>query len=376
MSLRTFEELNLSTPVLEAIRLMGFSEPTSIQEQTIPVMMNWRDIIAKAPTGTGKTGAFGIPIIEHLEMDEPGVQALILAPTRELALQITGDLQQMAATQVMIRITTLYGGQPIDLQLKDLRQKPQIVVATPGRLIDHLRRRTIRLDHVKTVVLDEADRMLDMGFIHDVRRILDRMPRVWQIAMFSATLSRAVMDISWIYQREVVELTVEAIEEDRPHITQYAVEASGQQRIDIIHRLVDEKKYKKVLVFCNTKQMVRTVTQQLQASGSRVDCIHGDLRQSQRERVIKAFRTGRLTILVATDVASRGLDIEEVDAVFNYEIPEENEHYIHRIGRTGRAQKKGVSYTFTNKLSRPQLDEIIRLTGSEIEDLVVEPTKG
>ena len=263
MSLRTFEELNLSTPVLEAIRLMGFSEPTSIQEQTIPVMMNWRDIIAKAPTGTGKTGAFGIPIIEHLEMDEPGVQALILAPTRELALQITGDLQQMAATQVMIRITTLYGGQPIDLQLKDLRQKPQIVVATPGRLIDHLRRRTIRLDHVKTVVLDEAVRMLALGFIHDVRRILDRMPRVWQIAMFSATLSRAVMDISWIYQREVVELTVEAIEEDRPHITQYAVEASGQQRIDIIHRLVDEK---------NTRRSWSSATQNKWCEPSHSSC--------------------------------------------------------------------------------------------------------
>ena len=367
----TFEDLKLSPATLEAVRQMGFTEPTSIQEQTIPVMMNWHDIIAKAPTGTGKTCAFGIPIIEHLEQDRPEVQALILAPTRELALQITDDMNQMASTRQSIRIITLYGGQPIALQLQDLRQKPHIVVATPGRLIDHLRRRTIRLDTVQTVVLDEADRMLDMGFIHDVRHILDHMPKAWQIAMFSATLSRAVMDISWIYQRDVIELNVEAAQEDRPPITQYAIEASGQARIDAIDRIVKDEQYKKVIVFCNTKQMVRTVTRQLCSVGSRADCIHGDLRQSQRERVIKAFRSGRVTILVATDVASRGLDIEAVDAVFNYEIPEENEHYIHRIGRTGRAHKEGVSYTFTNKLNRPQLDEIVRLTRSEIQDFEV-----
>ena len=371
MSKKSFHDLNLSPESLEAIVQMGFKEPTSIQEQTIPVMMDWRDVIARAPTGTGKTCAFGIPIIEHLDMEIKDIQALILCPTRELSLQITEDLCQMAATRPDIKVTTVYGGQPIDRQIRALRQNPQIVIATPGRLIDHLRRRTMSIDNVRMVVLDEADRMLDMGFIHDVRRILDRMPKVWQITMFSATLSRSVMDISWIYQRDVVELTVEADHEDRPPITQYAIEASGQSRIQAVVRLVEQHQYKKVMVFCNTKHAVWTVTRLLLAKGSQADCIHGDLRQSQRERVIDAFRNNHLQILVATDVASRGLDIDEVDAVFNYDVPDENEHYIHRIGRTGRARHDGVSYTFTNLLNRAKLEEIARLTRSEINTLVV-----
>lgn len=366
-----FHDLNLSEESLEAIERMGFSEPTSIQEQTIPVMMDWRDVIAKAPTGTGKTCAFGFPIIEHLDLSLQDIQALVLCPTRELALQISGDLCQMAVTRPEIRITTVYGGQPIDRQIKALRQNPQIVIATPGRLLDHLKRQTIRIDGVRMAVLDEADRMLDMGFIHDVRRILDRMPKVWQISMFSATLSRAVMDISWIYQRDVVELTVEASLDDRPPITQYAVEASGYARIKAMIALIDQNSYQKVMVFCNTKQTVKAVTRQLQTAGCESDCIHGDLRQSQREQVIGRFRSGKLKILIATDVASRGLDIDQVDAVFNFDIPDENEHYIHRIGRTGRARREGVSYTFTNLLNRTRLDEIARLTRSEINTLVV-----
>lgn len=371
MPKKSFQDLNISEESLEAITRMGFTEPTSIQEQTIPVMMDWRDIIAKAPTGTGKTCAFGIPIIEHLDMKLTEVQALVLCPTRELALQISDDLTQMAATRPDIQITTVYGGQPIDRQIRALRKNPQIVIATPGRLIDHLRRRTLSIEHVHMVVLDEADRMLDMGFIHDVRRILDRMPDVWQITMFSATLSRSVMDISWIYQRDVVELTVESSLDDRPPITQYAIEASGHARIKAIVSLVAQNQYKKVMVFCNTKHNVRAVTRQLQIAGCQADCIHGDLRQSQRETVIELFRSGKLQILIATDVASRGLDIDQVDAVFNYDIPDENEHYIHRIGRTGRARRDGVSYTFTNLLNRSRLEEIARLTQSEITTLVV-----
>jgi ATP-dependent RNA helicase DeaD len=219
------------------------------------------------------------------------------------------------------------------------------------------------------VILDEADRMLDMGFVRDVRQILDLMPNVSQIAMFSATLSRSVMDISWIYQRDVIEVTVEAEQQNRPQIKQYSIEASGQHRIKIILKLLEDKGYKKALIFCNTKRSVQVVTQQLKRAGCNADCIHGDLRQSQRERVISSFRKNRIRVLVATDVASRGLDIESVDAVFNYDVPEENERYIHRIGRTGRAKKEGVAYTFTNLLNHGQLKEIARLTQSEIQIL-------
>ena len=321
---KSFDTLQLSEKTLQAVRDMGFSEPTSVQERTIPPMMAWRDVIARAPTGTGKTCAFGIPIIEHLEPGQQGIQALILSPTRELAIQISDDITQLASTRPEVKVVTLYGGQPLNRQVAQLREKPQIVVATPGRLLDHLQRRNLTLSNVHTAVLDEADRMLDMGFVHDVRRILDRMPNVWQIAMFSATLSRSVMDISWIYQRDVVELMVEARQEDKPPITQYAIEASGQARAQAIMTLMVKKAFKKVLVFCNTKQNVRSVTQLLQKAGCKADCLHGDLRQSQRELVIGQFRDGHLPVRVSTDGASRGLDSDEVDAAFNYYIPEEN----------------------------------------------------
>jgi ATP-dependent RNA helicase DeaD len=366
-----FDEMGLAPETLTAVAAMGFVEPTSIQSQTIPVMMDWYDVIAKAPTGTGKTCAFGIPIIEHLEADNPGVQALILCPTRELALQITDELNTLARTRKHVRAVAIYGGQPIDRQLDQLKKKPQIVIATPGRLMDHLHRRTMNLDHVHTVILDEADRMLDMGFIQDVRRILDMMPKVAQIAMFSATLSRSVMDISWIYQRDVVELSVEEDIDNKPDITQYAVEAAGQERIRKFKQLIQKNQYKKVMVFCNTKHTVKSITRQLLGEGCKADCIHGDMRQNVRERVISAFRKGTLQILVATDVASRGLDIDEVEAVFNFDIPNENEYYTHRIGRTGRARHSGVSYTFVSTVNRSRLEEIVRYTRSPMESLVI-----
>ncbi len=345
---------------------MGFTEPTAIQAQTIPHMLLWSDVIAKAPTGTGKTVAFGIPILEHLEEDNPSLQVLILAPTRELALQITDDMQLLAQTRPKVRLATLYGGQPIDRQISRLREHPQVVIATPGRLLDHLNRKTVHLHEVHTAILDEADRMLDMGFIRDVRRILDRMPTVSQIAMFSATLSRSVMDISWIYQRDVVELTVEAIEQNLPPITQYVIEASGTERTRIMIEILEAEPIRKAIVFCNTKRTVHLVAQQLKRAGYQAESLHGDLRQSHRERVLSQFRKNRIHLLVATDVASRGLDIEEVDAVFNYDLPEENERYTHRIGRTGRARKKGRAFTFVNLLNRGQFEEIARLTQAEV----------
>ena len=366
---KTFASMNLQPETRSAVIRMGFTTPTSVQIQTIPPMLDWHDIIAKAPTGTGKTCAFGIPIIEHIEPGDQGIQALILSPTRELALQITQDLRDLAIFRSDIRISSIYGGQRIDRQLEELKSKPQIIVATPGRLTDHMRRRSIRLANVHTVVLDEADRMLDMGFVRDVRRILDQMPKIAQIAMFSATMSRSVMDISWIYQRAPVEITVLEDELNKPDITQYSINVHGNARIRVIRKLIEKNGYKKVLVFCNTKQMVQSVCKQMKAAGLKADRIHGDIRQNIREKVLNNFRKGKLLILVATDVASRGLDIDGVDAVFNYEIPLENEHYTHRIGRTGRAQKSGVAYTFTNIMMQPRLDEIVRYTRTPLISL-------
>lgn len=364
-----FTDLQLSEATLEAVRRLGFTEPTAIQSKTIPVMMNGYDIIAKAPTGTGKTVAFGIPILETIDEQLADLQALIMAPTRELALQITDDLTDLAATRPGIRITSIYGGQSIQVQLDQLKHRPQIVVATPGRLIDHLRRRTLHLSDVRIAVLDEADRMLDMGFVRDVRSILDRMPRVDQLAMFSATMSRAVMDISWIYQRDVVELTVEEDLENKPLIQQFFIQASGRERVQTIERLIEKETFRKVIVFCNTKHTVESVNRQMRAIGCKSDCIHGDMRQSSREKVISSFRKGRINMLVATDVASRGLDIDQVDAIFNYDIPEENERYTHRIGRTGRAGREGMAYTFVHKLNQFRVEEIARATHSSISEL-------
>ncbi len=358
----SFEAMDLQPETMQAVNKMGFTVPTSVQTQTIPPMLEWHDIIAKAPTGTGKTCAFGIPIMEHIEPGDKGIQALILSPTRELAIQITDDLRTLAAFRPDIRIASIYGGQNIDKQLTQLKAKPQIIVATPGRLDDHIRRRTIHLDEVHTVVLDEADRMLDMGFVRDVRRILDMMPKVAQIAMFSATMSRSVMDIAWIYQRDAIEITVEEDEGNKPPITQYSIDINGNARIDTIRKLIKDNNFEKVIVFCNTKQMVETVCKRIKAAGGKADCIHGDVRQSAREKVLHDFRKGSLDILIATDVASRGLDIDGVDAVFNYEIPLENEYYTHRIGRTGRAKHAGIAYTFTNIINQPRLDEIVRYT--------------
>lgn len=368
----SFTGMGLSEQTLSAVRDMGFEQPTSVQELTISPMMDWRDVIAQAPTGTGKTVAFGIPIIEHFDPELSDVQALILAPTRELALQITEELRALAANRPEIRIATIYGGQRIDTQLRELKQRPQIIVATPGRLIDHLNRRTVHLGMVRTVVLDEADRMLDMGFVRDVRKILDKMPRAWQVAMFSATMSRAVMDISWIYQRDVIELKVEPEAEDKPQIEQYSIEVSSQRRIETVIKLLNKYEYKRVMIFCNRKHITDYVARRLTAAGIKAASIHGDIQQSSREKTLNQFRRGSLRVLVATDVAARGIDVEGVDAVINYDIPDENEYYIHRIGRTGRARTEGAAYTFTTLMTQPKLDEIMRYTRSEIKPLVLE----
>ena len=261
----------------------------------------------------------------------------------------------------------LYGGQPINTQINQLKKKPQIVVATPGRLMDHMKRRTVRLDKVETVVLDEADRMLDMGFVRDVTHILDQMPNRKNLGMFSATISREVLDISWVYQREPVEITVQADQENRPDIAQYRLDADRGEKADIMARLLEMGDYERVIAFCNTKNMTDRLAGLLEMRGISCEAIHGDITQSLRERTLKKFREGKIRVLAATDVAARGLDIDDVDAVFNYDVPDENEYYIHRIGRTGRARRHGVAFSLVASITESlRLDDIVKSTGSQI----------
>ena len=364
-----FTDYQISPEVLKAIADLGITEPTEIQTKTIPVMMEGRDVIGKAPTGTGKTIAFGVPIIEQIDADSSQVQALILSPTRELCMQICEDLRDLAKYMPGIRIVAAYGGQPIEKQLSALSRKPQIVVATPGRLLDHLNRKTVRLSNVRIAILDEADEMLDMGFYKDVRKILDRLPKNRQLSMFSATMSRPVMDISWLYQRDEAELSVEAVEDNQPKITQFCIQSQGTQKIADIADLIKQKDYKRVMVFCNTKYATEALAYQLSRFGLQVACLNGDMPQRERNRIMSGFKAGKLRILISTNVASRGIDVDDVSAVINYEMPQDNNDYLHRIGRTGRARKVGVSYLFYDSDAEEKLDNLIRLTNSDMTRL-------
>ncbi len=362
-----FDSLGLQPEMQKALAKKGIEMSTPVQAGCIPPMREWKDVIAKAPTGTGKTFAFGIPIVEHIDPESEAVQSVILAPTRELAMQITAELRDLCAFLPGIRTVCLYGGAPIGKQIEALKRRPQIVVATPGRLSDHMKRRTVRLDQVQTVVIDEADRMLDMGFIHDVTRILDKIPSRKNLGMFSATISREVLDISWVYQRDPEEITVRALEDNKPDILQYRIEVDRNDKVAALARIIRQEKLERVIVFCNTKGMVERLTKYLEMEGLDVACIHGDIPQKKREQVMARFRRGELPVFVATDVAARGIDVDDVDAVFNYDVPQENEYYIHRIGRTGRAKRRGAAYTLVADYpSKMRLDTIAKLTGNEI----------
>ncbi len=362
-----FDSLSLMPEMERALAKKGIEESTPVQAGCIPPMREWKDVIAKAPTGTGKTFAFGIPIIEHIDTEREEVQAVILAPTRELAMQITDELRDLCAFLPGIRTVCLYGGAPIGKQIEQLKKRPQVVVATPGRLGDHMKRRTVRLDHVDTVVLDEADRMLDMGFVQDVTRLLDRMKSRKNLGMFSATISREVLDISWVYQRDPEEVTVPAEEENKPDILQYRIDVDQNDKVAAIARIVRQGELERVIVFCNTKGMVERLKKYLELEGLDVDCIHGDIPQKKREQVMARFRRGELPVFIATDVAARGIDVDDVDAVFNYDVPQENEYYVHRIGRTGRAKRRGLAFTLVADYpSKMKLDEIAKVTGSTL----------
>ena len=370
----TYAEMNLSPEIMRAIDKKGYVQATPVQAGAIPCFMEWKDVIAKAPTGTGKTFAFGIPMVEHVNPESDDVQALVLAPTRELAIQIQEELRDLCEFKEGVRSVCLYGGAPIDKQITTLKKHPQIVVATPGRLMDHMKRRTVKLSEVQTVVLDEADRMLDMGFIADVTRILDQIKHRRNLGMFSATISREVMDISWVYQRDPVEITVQADEENRPDIQQYRIDLNDRgQKLDTMVALLTHGEYERAIAFCNTKNMTDRLTGLLQMKGISAEAIHGDIQQRIREKTLGKFKDGQLRVLVATDVAARGLDIDDVDVVFNYDVPDETEYYVHRIGRTGRAKRHGVAYTLVSTITESmKMDDIQKITRNQVHPLKYE----
>ncbi len=368
----TFADLGLSDAMLKALEAKGYGYPTTIQAEAIPHFMQWKDVIAKAPTGTGKTFAFGIPMIEHIDAENDAVQALVLAPTRELAIQIGDELRGLLTYYSGIRVAVLYGGAGIGGQIKQLERKPQIVVATPGRLMDHYNRKAIRFDKIQTVVLDEADRMLDMGFFKDVTRIIEKVKNRKNLGLFSATISQEVMTVSWMYQRDEVEITVEPKQEDRPNIDQYSITVTPLEKAETTLRLIRSQGFERVMIFCNTKHMCQRLSDELQRAGLDADCIHGDIRQSQREKTMQRYKDGKLSVLIATDVASRGIDVDDVDCVINYDIPEENEYYVHRIGRTGRAKRKGSAYSIIGNFpEKAKLDEIAKFSHYDFKAMVL-----
>ena len=368
----TFSDLGLSPQILQALEQKGYGYPTRIQAEAIPPFMQWKDVIAKAPTGTGKTFAFGIPMIEHIDPASEDLQGLILAPTRELAIQICDELRGLLAFYKDIRVAVVYGGAKIEGQIKQLKKHPQIVVATPGRLMDHYNRKTLRLDKVQTIVLDEADRMLDMGFFDDVTKIIEKVKNRKNLGLFSATISQEVMTVSWMYQRDEVEITVPADLENRPDITQYSITCPPLEKIDTTLKLLRTMGFERTIIFCNTKVMCQRLCDDLRRFGVDADCLHGDIRQLTREKTMRTFKSGNLPVLIATDVASRGIDVDDVDCVINYDIPEENEYYVHRIGRTGRAKRKGVAWSIVSNFpEKAKLDEICKFCNFSVAPMVL-----
>ncbi len=340
-----FDELNLSAPILRAVAEMGFEAVSPIQAQAIPAQMEGRDMIGQAQTGTGKTAAFGIPLLQKIDPEDKKIQAIILLPTRELAIQVAEEIRRLAKFMHKIKVLPVYGGQDIGRQIRSLKEGVQVVIGTPGRVMDHMRRRTIRVDHVHTAVLDEADEMLNMGFLEDMETILSQLPQERQTVMFSATMPSAIADIAKRFQHEPVMVRVVKKELTVPEVTQYYYEVKPKNKVEVLCRLMDLYSPKLSVVFCNTKKGVDELVQALQGRGYFAEGLHGDLKQEQRDRVMNGFRNGRTEILVATDVAARGIDVDDVEAVFNYDIPQDDEYYVHRIGRTGRAGRVGKAFS-------------------------------
>lgn len=363
-----FEQLHISEELKKGIAKMGFTEATPIQKESLLPILEGQDLMAQAPTGTGKTCAFGIPMVEKINPEEEVVQCLVLCPTRELAVQTAEELAKVARYKKGVRISTLYGGQPIDKQIADLKKRPQIIVATPGRLMDHLRRRSVRLLNLLYLVLDEADEMLNMGFRDDIETILETAPAQRQTVLFSATIPAEIKEISKRYQKkDRVSVRVSPETLTVPNIRQYYLEVKGPKKLDALTRLIDVNGYQLCLVFCNTKKKTSDITEELIAAGYPAEMLHGDMKQPERDRVMSRFKSGKSQILVATDIAARGIDVDHVEAVFNFDVPQFEEYYVHRIGRTGRANKEGVSYTFVAGKEMFKLKDIMKYTKATIE---------
>ena len=345
MDVTKFEELQLDDRIIRAITEMGFEEASPIQAQAIPVVLEGRDMIGQAQTGTGKTAAFGLPLLQKVDPKVKKLQAVVLLPTRELAIQVAEELRRFAKFMHGIKVLPVYGGQDIVRQIRALKDGTQIVVGTPGRVMDHMRRKTVKMDHVHTVVLDEADEMLNMGFLEDMETILRQLPEERQTLMFSATMPQAIADIAKKFQKDPVTVRVIKKELTVPKVTQYYYEVKPKNKVEVMCRLLDMYSPKLSIIFCNTKRQVDELVQALQGRGYFAEGLHGDLKQVQRDRVMESFRNGRTDILIATDVAARGIDVGNVEAVFNYDIPQDDEYYVHRIGRTGRAGREGKAFS-------------------------------
>ncbi|BBF44705.1 DEAD-box ATP-dependent RNA helicase CshA [Lachnospiraceae bacterium KM106-2] len=341
-----FDELDLQAPILRAITDMGFEQASPIQAKAIPAVLTGRDIIGQAQTGTGKTAAFGIPLLQSVDPKNKHLQAVVLCPTRELAIQVSEEIRRLSKYLHGIKVLPIYGGQEISKQIRSLKAGTQVVIGTPGRVMDHMRRKTVKFDQVKMMVLDEADEMLNMGFREDIETILTEIPEERQTVFFSATMPKSIMEITKKFQKDAEIIRVVKKELTVPKIEQYYYEVRPKNKVEVLSRLLDIYAPKLSVVFCNTKKQVDELVEALKGRGYFAEGLHGDMKQQQRDRVMNRFRTSKTDILVATDVAARGIDVDDVEAVFNYDVPQDEEFYVHRIGRTGRAGREGKAFTF------------------------------
>ena len=367
MDLTKFEELQLNPSILRAVEEMGFEQMSPIQANAIPIILEGKDVIGQAQTGTGKTAAFGIPLLQKINPKEKHLQAIVLCPTRELAIQVAEEIRKLGSFMHAIKILPVYGGQEISKQIRSLKSGVQIMIGTPGRVMDHMRRKTVKFDNVNMVILDEADEMLNMGFREDIETILSQVPEERQTVLFSATMPQPILEIARTYQKDAHQIRVVKKELTVPKIEQFYYEVTQKNKEDVLSRLLDMYNPKLSLVFCNTKKMVDELTSALQGRGYFAEGLHGDLKQQQRDRVMHSFRNGKTEILVATDVAARGIDVDDVEAVFNYDIPQDDEYYVHRIGRTGRAGREGRAFTLVAGREIYKLKDIMRYCNTKIK---------
>ena len=366
-----YEDSDIDPRILRAVTEMGFSEMTPIQQQSIPLLMEGRDVIGQAQTGTGKTAAFGIPMLQRVEEENRNLQGLILCPTRELAIQAAEELRKFSKYMHGIKMVPIYGGQDITRQIKALKGGAQIIVGTPGRVMDHMRRHTIKLQDIKMVVLDEADEMLNMGFREDMETILSQIESEHQTALFSATMPQAILDITDQYQQDAELVRVTKKELTIPLVKQYYFVVKSIYKEEVISRLLVTYGFKRSIIFCNTKKMVDDLAENLKARGYQAEGLHGDMTQKQRDFVMGRFKSGNLEILIATDVAARGIDVDDLEAVFNYDVPQDIEYYVHRIGRTGRAGREGMAFTFAYGRDLYRIRDIERVCKTKMTEMKV-----